>query len=872
MNRSKHPPGWMTRFLRWFCRQDLVDAVEGDLLELYVRKRSKQGRAIASLLYFWHVLTFCRPFAFKRRKNRSRLNPADMLKLQIKLTFRNLFRTGFYSFTNIFSLATGITAVILLMSFVAKELSYDRFHEFGDRTYRFGYQLETDNQPTRQLAWVSALVGPAAKERFPEIESMVRVRDCMGTMVNNQNEVFLEDKGFFAGDSFFDVFSFPVVAGDPVRALDAPNKIVLTETMATRYFGDENPVGNQMELRMGDTLRLQVSAVMKDVPDNAHFSFDYLISHKTREALYPHIQGWFALGTHTYFRLSEGASVADFNEKAESMVMDIYGQEAQQIGFTIKLFTQPLRDIHLKSKLGNEIAANGDIQYVFIAAGIALVILLIASFNFINLSIAKSYRFVRQMGIRKVLGANRGQVFGQFIIESVVSVLLAFSLALLLTLILLPYFNELVGRDLSIIWSGWISIATLGGLLLAVGLTAGIYPAVSVIAVQTTQAVKGKLVVVRKRSLTKEVLIVTQFGLATLLIIAVLVIRGQLGYMMNSSLGFDHEQTAVIELWNNRAVRANSSVLKNELLKSPNISQVAASNSIPGELLLNRVGYPDGNESLSKVMFSLMVQDDFLELYELNIAAGRAFSPELSTDKTSAFLLNESAVAEFGWSNEEAIGRDFQWGSRSGKIIGVVGDFHYYSLQEKVPPMIILPTDGGVGYMSVKVTGKVHETVAEIERTWAELYPDQVFKLFFLDDNFNEQYKLESQLDKLISLFTLVAVLIACFGLFSLSAIHVEQRTKEIGIRKVLGASLPGVLFLIGRFFLRLVVMSFLFALPASWLLGDWWLSDFAYRMELSPVIFAVATGVSLSIAALTILAQALRAALANPVKTLRYE
>ncbi len=872
MSRSKLPPQWMMRFFRWFCRHDLADAVEGDLLELFERNRSEKGSVIASTRYFWQVLTFCRPFAIKKRKKRSRLNPVDMLKLQIKLTFRNLFRTGFYSFTNIFSLATGITAVILLMSFVSGELSYDRFHKFGDRTYRFGYQLETDNQPTRQLAWVSALVGPAATERFPEIESMVRVRDCMGTMVNSQNEVFLEDKGFFAGDRFFDVFSFPVIAGDALTALDAPNKIVLTESMATRYFGDENPVGRQMELRMSDTLRLQVSAVMKDVPDNAHFRFDYLISHKTREVLYPHIQGWFALGTHTYFRLTEEASVADFNAKVEGMVMDIYGEEAQQIGFTIRLFTQPLWDIHLKSKLGNEIAANGDIQYVFIAAGIALVILLIASFNFINLSIAKSYRFVRQMGIRKVLGAQRSQIFSHFITESVISVLLAFGLALVLSVLLMPYFNELVGRDLSVVWKGWMSVTALGGLLLIVGLVAGTYPAVSVVAVRATEAVKGKLAAVQKRSFTREGLIVTQFGLATVLIIAVLVIRGQLGYMMNSSLGFDHEQTAVIELWNNRAARANSSVLKNELLKSPNISHVAASNSIPGELLLNRVGYPDGNESLSKVMFSLMVQEDFLELYELNIAAGRAFSPDLSTDQTDAFLLNESAVIEFGWSNEEAIGRDFQWGSRTGKVIGVVEDFHYYSLQEKVPPMIILPTEGGVGYMSVKVTGEAHETVAQMERTWKSLYPDQVFKLFFLDDNFNEQYKLESQLDRIMSLFTLVAVLIACFGLFSLSAIHVEQRTKEIGIRKVLGASVPGVLFLIGRFFLRLVALSFLFALPASWLLGDWWLSDFAYRMELSPVIFAIAIGVSLSVAALTIIAQALRAALANPVKTLRYE
>lgn len=866
------PPKWMMRFFRWFCRHDLADAVEGDLLELYERRKSRAGRVIANTYFLWYVLTFCRPFALKKQTKRPHLNPLEMLKLQVKFAFRNMLRTRFYSFTNIFSLATGITAVILLMAFVSKELSYDRFHEFGDRTYRFGYQLESENQPTRQLAWVSALAGPAAKERFPEIESFVRIRDCMGTMVSNQNEVFLEDKGFFAGDNFFDVFSFSMLAGDGATALDAPNKIVLTQSMATRYFGTENPVGKQLELRMGDTLNLQVSAVMEDVPDNAHFSFDYLISHRTREALYPHIQGWFALGTHTYFRLAENASIENFNAKAEGMVMDIYGEEAQQIGFTIKLFTQPLWDIHLRSKLGNEITANGDIQYVYIAAGIALIILLIAVFNFINLSIARSYHFMRQMGIRKVLGARKKQIFGQFITESLVSVFLAYGLAIALAIILLPYFNDLVSRELAISWTGWMSLATLAGLLIVAAVVAGIYPALSVVRVHAAEAVKGKLGSRQKKSLTKEALIITQFGLATLLVIAVLVIQGQLGYMMNSSLGFDKEQTAVIELWNNRAARSNTTVLKNALLQSPDISQVTASNSIPGELLLNRVGYPDGNEALSKVMFSLMVQEDFLELYGLEVVNGRGFSQELVTDKTEAFILNESAVAEFGWTNEEAIGRDFQWGSRSGKVIGVVGDFHYYSLQEQIPPMIIVPTEGGVGYMSVKVTGRIRETVAMIENEWKTLYPDQVFNLFFLDDNFNEQYQLESQLGRIISLFTSVAILIACFGLFSLSAIHVEQRTKEIGIRKVLGASVSGVLFLIGRFFLRLVLISFLFAIPAAWFLGDWWLSDFAFRMELGPLVFIIAAMASLLVAGLTVIAQTLRAAISNPVKTLRYE
>lgn len=866
------PPKWALKFLRWFCREDLSDAVEGDLIELFDRRAEAYGPTKARILFVFNVMMFFRPFAMKRRSNKKGLSAFEMQMLNFRYAARNLANSRLYSLINVISLSIGLAACGLLVSFISEELSYDKFHKHGERTYRFGYQLENENQPTRRLAWVSALVGPAAAETYPEVESMVRIRNCQGTMISAKNEVFLEDGGFFAGEEFFDIFSFESLHGDLSTALDEPYEAVLTQEMAIKYFGDENPIGRTLQLRMRDTLNLKITAVIANVPNESHFTFDYLISHKTREQLYPHIQGWFALGTHTYFRLREHVDPIAFEQKVENIVMDNYGEEAEKIGFTIKVFTQPLWDIHLKSDLGSEIASNGNIQYVRIAGGISGIIFLISVFNFINLCFARSAKFVKQVGVRQVLGASRIQLIHQFMTETVWLVCLSFMLSSLLVYPLLPYFEILVSRSLTTQWTGWFSMTTIGVLVLIVGLTAGLLPAVRILSLKTISNLKGKFNMGSSKKLANQSMIVMQFGMATLLICGVLIIDGQLNFMLKSALGFDREQVAVIDLWNNRQARENTSILKEELLKSPSIRLVTASNSIPGEQLLNRVGYPNGDESQSKVMFSLLTQDDFLRLYGLEIVAGRDISSDMITDQTNAFMINETGAREFGWTNDEAVGQDFQWGSRGGKIIGVVKDFHYYSLHEQVPPMIILPTERGVGFMSIKINGDVREAVEFVSDTWAKLYPDQVFTLNFLDERFNEQYQLENQLSKIMTLFSAIAILIACSGLFSLSAFHVEQRVKEIGIRKLLGASVSDVLYLVSAFFLRLVGISIVLALPVTYFLTRRWLDDFAFRIELSPLFFIVATFISLSIAVLTVSIQSLRAARLNPVDNLRYE
>lgn len=869
---NTHPPKWALRFLRWFCRTDLVDAVEGDLVELFERRVERLGVIRARMLFIFNVLMFFKPFAMKRRSDNKALNALEMQVLNFRYAIRNLANSRMYSLINVLSLAIGLTACGLLVSFISEELSYDKFHSKGDRTYRFGYQLENENQPTRQLAWVSALVGPKVVEAYPEVESMVRIRNCQGTMVAPNNEVFLEDGGFFAGSSFFDIFSFKILTGHGQTALDEPNELVLTESMARKYFGDQDPIGKTLELRMRDTLHLQVTAIIADVPAESHFAFDYLISHKTREQLYPHIHGWFALGTHTYFRLKENVNASLFEQKVENIVMDNYGEEAREIGFVIKVFTQPLWDIHLKSDLGNEITSNGNIQYVYIAGGIAGIIFLISIFNFVNLSFARSAKFVKQVGLRRVLGASKHQLIHQFMTETVLLVLISFVLSSLLAYTLLPFFETVVSRNLGVQWAGWYSLTTIGMLVLMVGFLAGLLPTIRILSLKTISSLKGKFNIGNGKKFANQSLIVVQFAMATLLICSVLIINGQLNYMLKSSLGFDHEQVAIIDLWNNRQARQNTSILKEELLKSPNISVVTASNSIPGERLLNRVGYPNGDQSQSKVMFSLLAQADFLKLYGLEVVSGRNISTEMTTDQTHAFLINETGVKEFGWDNKEAVGQDFQWGSRAGKIVGVVKDFHYYSLHQQIPPMIILPAEGGVGFLSVKINGNVAGSVDFIADTWEALYPDQVFNLSFLDDRFNKQYLLENQLSKIITLFTVVAILIACSGLFSLSAFHVEQRIKEIGIHKLLGASIPDVLYIVSKFFLGLVTLSILMALPLTYLLTQRWLDDFAFRIKLGPLFFIIAALVSFLIAVLTVGIQSLRAAKLNPAENLRYE
>ncbi len=826
----------------------------------------------AKLFFVLNVLMFLRPFAIKPLKKNRNMNPLTTLKLNLKFAFRNLLKTRTNSSLNILSLAIGLMAAILLTSYISRELSFDKFHMFGERTYRFGYQVESENQPTRQLAWVSALVAPTAIESYPEIESIVRIRDCGGTMIGPGNSVFLEQNGFFAGESFFDVFDFNLINGIENDVLDEPYEIVLSQQLAEKYFGETNPIGQFLELRLRDTLRLEVSGVVENTPSNSHFKFDYLISHKTRELLYPHIQGWFALGTHTYFRLQEGVDKKEFDKKIENLVMDAYGEEALKMGFTIKLFTQALWDIHLKSDLGNEIASNGSITYIYIAAGISLAILFISVFNFVNLFIARSAKFVKQVGIKKIMGANQSQLLYQSLVETLIMLMISFSVAILLAYALLPYFEKLVSRELVIQWVGVFSLGSLGLLLFIVGLIAGLYPAILTASFKLTSKVMGITSIGGHKGILNHSFLVAQFGLATILISSVLVIRNQLDFMTGSSLGFNSEQVAVIELWNNRAVRNNSSILKTRLLDAPTISSVTASNSIPGELLLNRVGYPEGDDSKSKVMFSLLVQDDFLELYNLKVIAGRGFNPEITTDANEAFIINETAANEFGWIPDEAIGKDFQWGSRTGKIIGVLEDFHYYGLQEKIPPMMLLKTSGGVGYMSVKINGELLETVQFIENSWTELYEGQVFNLFFLDDRFDEQYRLEAQLNKIITLFTMIGIIIACAGLFGLTALNVEKRMKEIGIRKVVGASIPSILYLVGVRFLRLILISFVLAIPIAYLLTNWWLNDFAFRIDLGPQVFMQATSLSLLVAVVTVVLQSYKAASLDPVKVIKYE
>lgn len=795
-----------------------------------------------------------------------------MFKLNFKFAVRNLLKTRLYSGINILSLSIGIMAVILLSSFITEELSFDKFHNHSERIYRFGYQLESENQPTRQLAWVSALVAPEVREKYPEVERVVRVRNCSGTMFGPSNVPYLENKGFFAGDQFFDVFNFAKLSGDLATALDEPYEIVLTRKLAEKYFGDSNPIGEFVRLQIGDTLNLKVSAVIDDVPSNAHFRFDYLISHKTREALYPHIQGWFSLGTHTYFRLREDVNVHQFNDKVESLVMDVYGEEVEKIGFVIKIFTQPLLDIHLKSSLNNEIEANGDITYVYIATGIGGGIFLISLFNFINLFIARSIKFTKQLGVKQVMGANKRHLVAQSITETLLSVAIAFSIAIGLAYVLLPYFEHLVSRELTIEWTGYFSILSLIALTLLAALIAGLYPALIVSSAKVTNSIAGKLSIGKNQTIPRQVLMVLQFGIATVLIIGALVIQRQLNYMLNSPLGFAKENIAVIDLWNNRQIRANTSVFKEKLLQSPSITEVTSSNSVPGEQLLDRVGYPEGDESKSQVMFSLMVQNDFLDLYELDLLEGQNLPVTFNPESDHQFLVNETAVHTFGWNNEEAIGKDFQWGSRSGKIVGVIKDFHYYALREKIPPMIILQTEGGVGYMSIKMEGDIRSAIDYVEEAWIDMYPNQVFDSSFISDRFNNQYQLESQVDQLVQLFTIIAILIACSGLFGLTALQVEQRTKEIGIRKVLGASITSIQLLIGKRFFILIAFSFLVAIPFAYYLSNGWLEDFAFRINLGVDIFIVAAFFTLLTSFATVVVQSYRSAAMNPVKSIRDE
>ena len=801
-----------------------------------------------------------------------------MLKNYFKIALRNLWRRRTYSLINVTGLAVGMACCFLIFLYVHFEFSYDRFHSKADRIYRVVGDLTSS---TETLHWY-VTPGPLAKSiraEFPQVQEVTRFID-LGVLVQKGSVKFQETHTIWADSSIFSVFDFPLIYGDPRTALKEPNSVVLSESAAVKYFGHSNPVGQHL-LLTGRNLPGIVTGVMKDIPENSHIKADMMISMAT---YIRSMQNWVDVSWgdypfSTYVLLSPGADAAVVQSKLPALVQKYEGSELKGRNTQYALWLEPLTSIYLHSSYGGMI--TGNLDNVHILAVIGIFILLIAAVNFINLSTARSVERAKEVGIRKCAGAKSGQLVGQFLIESMLIAVVAFFLALALCHFLLPLFNQLSGKTISngifdsMAYPFWLLMLALG-----IGLLAGVYPALVLSSFKPVIVLKGHFSSGSRGVVLRKALVVAQYTISISLVVSTLVVYSQLNFMQHQPLGFDKDQVLVIPS------NGDSSALafKRDITAIPAVESSALTSTVPGRTY-NTNGndvWPMNIENSKGQWQRLNVafynaDADFLPLYKVRLLAGRNFYKGTRNDSAHV-IINKTAALALGYTEEslgQLIGKRNKGSGDSAvnTVIGVVDDFHFHSLKEPIQPLCIQTGQWWVQFLSLKInTANLSGTISALAAQWQKSVPNRPFNYFFLDDDFNSQYGAEERFGRLFIYFSALALFISSLGLLGLSAYSTLQRTREIGIRKVLGASVSGIVGLLSGDFVKLVVIAFVFACPISWLAMSRWLEGFAYRTTLNGGLFALAGAGALLIAVVTISAQAIRAALANPVESLRVE
>ncbi len=788
-----------------------------------------------------------------------------MIRNQLKLAMRLLVKDSTNTAINLLGLAVGLACCLLIGNYIRHELSYDRYHQKADRIYRLANQV-TGASYENGIAKVTAPWGAEAKRTIPEIEEMCRFV-FFGQAVFLQNgQPSFESGGFFADASAFKMFDWPLISGDPLTALAEPNSIVLSESIAQRYFGQSDPIGQNLTI---DNESYQVTGLMKDIPENSHFTFQYLVSLATYS--HPQMDDWIRWNQfYTYVQLSPEAEAATVARKVDSMLDQHLEPD---VAAATTPFLQPLTSIHLHSNLHREIGVNSDISYLYIFGVIALFILLIACFNFVNLSTARAMHRAQEVGVRKVVGATRAVLARQFLLEAIITCAIGMLAACILAQFTLPHLNAFLGKSLQFQWqSDWVLLSTVLGITLLVGLLAGAYPAAIISGFNTEKVLKGKFSF-QGNPRIRQTMVIAQFTIATALIVGTLVVSNQLDFIRNKNLGFNKDQIVVLQLQAPQNFQRWQTI-KEEIAQIPGVLRVSASANRPGGsdygVPYEAVGLP---EDQWPAMRCLVVDYDFLDTYEMQMAEGRAFDAAMPTD-SSAYLINEAAARQLGWENPTEHQLAMPAVERPpGPIIGVVKDFHFRSMQEEIAPLYLFVQPGWFSELSVKIAAdQMTETLAQIEQQWAAFDPTRPIAYRFFDEAYDNLYRTEEAVGTMITWFTLLAVFVTCLGLFGLSIFVAERRTKEIGIRKVLGASVGNIVQLISRDFILLVLIAIVVACPLAWYFSHQWLQQFAYHSPVGWTVFLTAGGIAIGIAFLTISYQSIKAALANPVKSLRNE
>jgi putative ABC transport system permease protein len=804
-----------------------------------------------------------------------------MYKNFIKIAFKSLLKTRNVTIINVLGLALGLATCLLIVFYVVDDLSYDRYNAKADRIYRINSDIKYGGNSSSYAVSPPPLANALAPN-IPEVELATRIIAAVDSRFKKGNEHISETKVAYADASLFDVFTLPMIAGDPKTALKEPNCIVLTATAAKKYFNTVNAVGRDLFF-VNVNANFKVTGVIENIPSQSHFNFDFILSAPSLES--SKSLTWNGFSFNTYALLKPNADREVFYKKLDALFMKNF---ARQPGFNLEAFKKsgssigltatPLLDIHLKSNRQYELGTNSSTDYIYIFSAIALFVLLIACINFMNLSTARSANRAREVGVRKVLGSSRKSLITQFLSESLLVTLFATVTALLAAWALLPLFNQMAGKELAITAQtiNWLFPA-LAVIILVVGVLAGAYPAFYLSAFQPITVLKGKLSTGFKGGGFRNFLVILQFAISIFLVIGTLVIYNQLSYIRDKNLGFNRSKVLVVK---NTVSLANAKTFKNEVKQIAGVDNVSISGFLPvgslrqpNSVFTTRV--PNSNNALFTEIWP--VDEDYLGTMGMKLAQGRNFNSSIVSDSLT-MIINETAARMLGFSKDPLshklyyVGEDHNSHIKEYSIIGVVKDFNFSSLRDNITPVVMMLGNDSRA-MSIKLnTTDAKPYIAQIENKWKALSPNLRFEYSFMDDDFNTAYRTEQRTGKLFLTFTTLAVIIACLGLFSLAAYAAEQRNKEIGIRKVLGASVSAIVSMLSKDFIKLVAISFAIAAPLAWLVMQKWLQGFAYRQSIQWWVIAVAGIGSVLIAFITISSQSFKAAIANPADSLKSE
>jgi len=859
MTKGIKPPYFLEQLLRSLLPRYLGDTALGDFEEEYDLIAKSKGHRHAHLWYFIQILKSIPPFLGDAIKW-----GIVMFQNYMKVALRNILRNKGFAFINIFGLSVGMACVIIIMLWVQYETSFEKHHNKADRIFRIAKESHKYPPPTKS-AMTPPPLSPALLQEYPEIEASVRVCSRY-VLLSYQDKNFIES--YYGVDpNFFEIFTVSFVKGDADTALNDPYSIVISEKIAKKYFGNRDPMGEVMQYDQKTDFK--ITGVIKNMPSNSHLMTDIFIPYETWAQLSnTNMENWWWNGFYTYVLLRHGTDPPNIENKFDAF--------AKKYGIpTEKLFLQPLRSIHLHSHLSAEISCNTHISTLILFVSIAILILIIACINYMNLSTARSSARIKEVGTRKVVGAHRSQIARQFLGETIIMALFSLGISFLLVYLFLPVFNSLAERQLSLSGESLIQILpAIILLVLSVGLFAGSYPALLMSSFKPITALRGIKGRGAQKTKLRNALVVLQFSVSLVLIIATLVVKDQLEYVRNKEMGFEKDQIVVVTLQESK-IYNNVEPILYQLKMNPRILYAAPSQFLPNDVKSSTfAGWPGMPEDTDIRINAGEIGYDYTELYGIEIVKGRSFSREFPSDESGAFLINESAM--------KAIGEHFQlgmgfshWGSPDpkGNIVGVMKDFHLHSLHEEIKPVYFYLNPNQGYRISMKIQGgNIPETVEYIRETVKKFSPNYPFEYRFFDDIFNMAYMDEQKMEKILALFGLIAIFIACMGVFGLSAFTADQKKKEIGIRKVLGADVPKIVYLLSRDLVRLVLIANIIGWPAAYYIASRWLQNFAYRTNIGLEVFLLSAVLILIISMGTVSYHAIKAALANPIEALRYE